>query len=74
VAVTGLLGALGIVIRQIGELRKDLNGRLTELVRVTSMAAAKQGEMAGRAWQIEQAAKRAPLPGPIAPNPPGPRE
>ena len=48
VALTGLVGAIGLLMRQIGELRRDLNGRLEQLLESTSAAAHKQGELAGR--------------------------
>jgi hypothetical protein len=48
VAITGLVGALGIVLHNIAELRKDLNGRLQELIDARVEAAQKRGELAGR--------------------------
>jgi hypothetical protein len=47
-AVTALVVALGAVIHNIGELRKDLNGRMEQLLQATSDVARKQGELAGR--------------------------
>ncbi len=47
-ATAGFLGALGIVLHNIAELRKDLNGRLQELIDARVAAAGKQGELEGR--------------------------
>ena len=47
-AVTALVIALGAVVRQIAELRKDINGRLSQLVETTRVAATKEGELLGR--------------------------
>lgn len=47
-AVAGLLGALAVVLHNIAELRKDLNGRLQELIDARVEAAAKRGELTGR--------------------------
>ncbi len=63
VALTGLLGALGILIRQVGELRKDLNGRMEQFLVSTRDAAHRQGEMAGRDWMAAQAVKEPQFPG-----------
>jgi hypothetical protein len=51
VAATGLIAALGVLIDQLRRLRQDLNGRLTQLVETTALAAAKEGELRGRAWE-----------------------
>jgi len=48
VAITGVLGAIGILIGQIRQLRHEVNGRLSELLFVTAAAAHKEGEMMGR--------------------------
>ena len=48
VAAAALVTALGALIDQLHRLRKDLNGRLSQLVETTAMAALKQGELAGR--------------------------
>jgi hypothetical protein len=50
VALTGLVGAIGVLVAQLHQMRKDLNGRLTELVATTKLAAQKTGELAGRDW------------------------
>lgn len=61
VALTGLLAAIGVVIRRLGELRKDLNGRLEQLLAATAEASRKQGELAGRDYiHAAEAAKLAP--------------
>jgi hypothetical protein len=54
VALTGLLGSIGLLMRQIGALRRDLNGRLEQLLETTSTAARKQGELAGRDFASRQ--------------------
>jgi len=48
VAITGLVGAVGVLVVQIRSLRKDINGRLTQLLAVAEQAARKDGELAGR--------------------------
>jgi hypothetical protein len=48
VAVAGVLTAVGIVIQQLAALRKDLNGRLTQLLEETRMRAMKEGELRAR--------------------------
>lgn len=68
VALTGLMAAIGVVIRQLGELRKDLNGRLEQLLVATSEASRKQGELAGRDYV--HAAVQAKAGPPIAGQPP----
>lgn len=51
VAATGLLGAIAIVIKQIGDLRQELNGRLAEMMDHAAAAARKEGELAGRDFE-----------------------
>lgn len=48
VAITGLVGAIGIMVVQVRGLRKDLNGRLTQLLEAHGEAQRKEGELAGR--------------------------
>lgn len=48
VAATGLVGALGVMLRQLHEMRGDLNGRLTELLDAVAKAERREGELAGR--------------------------
>lgn len=48
VALTGLIGAIAAVIVQIRGLRKDLNGRVTELLVESTAAAHRHGELEGR--------------------------
>lgn len=48
VALTGLVAAVGAILVQIRSLRKDLNGRLTQLLDEAKTAAEKRGELAGR--------------------------
>lgn len=47
-ALAGLLLAVGLVLQRLGELRKDLNGRMAQLLQEASAAAEKRGELAGR--------------------------
>lgn len=47
-AVTALVVALVPLFVQIHMLRKDVNGRLTQLVDAASIAAEKRGELSGR--------------------------
>lgn len=48
VAITGVLGAVGVVLKQLLELRADVNGRLTQLLEAEAARAKKEGELAGR--------------------------
>ena len=57
---TALLGALALLVRQVGELRKDLNGRLEQLVQVAAMAAGKEGELVGRDFDRRRRQQDAP--------------
>jgi hypothetical protein len=45
---TALLGAVALVLRQLQELRKDLNGRLEQLLVAERERSLKEGELAGR--------------------------
>ena len=63
VALSGLLGAIGIVIGQVAALRRDINGRLTQLLEATAAHAAKEGELAGRDFAAEDR-RRSTLPPP----------
>lgn len=47
-AVTALLGALTAVLVQINLLRRDVNGRVTQLLEAAGVAREKRGELAGR--------------------------
>jgi hypothetical protein len=49
VALTGLLGAVGIAIRQIVELRREVDGRLTQLLELTRVSSVARGDLQGRA-------------------------
>jgi hypothetical protein len=46
--ITGIIVALGVVVHNLVELRRSLNGRLSQLVDATREAAVKQGELQGR--------------------------
>lgn len=48
VAITGLVAALGVLVVQLVQVRKQIDGRLTELLATTRVAAQKEGEMVGR--------------------------
>lgn len=48
VALTGLVAALGAAVVQVRGLRRDLNGRVTELLSEATSAAHKHGELEGR--------------------------
>jgi hypothetical protein len=57
VAVTGLVAAVGTTLVQVNRLtvkidrnHELLNGRIGELLNVSTMAAKKQGELEGRDW------------------------
>jgi hypothetical protein len=59
--LTAIIGALGTLvvavvglIVQLRLLRKDLNGRLSQLVETTRRGAQKQGELEGRDWTRER--------------------
>lgn len=47
-AVAALLTAVAVVLQRIGELRREINGRLTQLLEEATAAAEKRGELAGR--------------------------
>lgn len=48
VAVTGLVGALGVVFAQLRQTHKLINSRMTELIETTKLASLKTGELEGR--------------------------
>lgn len=48
VAATGLIAAIGTVIVQVRGLRRDLNGRVSQLIDVSSTAQRRLGELEGR--------------------------
>lgn len=54
VAITGLLGGIGIVIGQVAALRREVNGRLTQLLEAEAARAHKAGELAGRDFMAER--------------------
>lgn len=57
VAVTGLTAAVGVVLVQLAQLRRDVNGRMTQLLEHASEAARKDGELAGRDYAAAAIAK-----------------
>ena len=48
VAATGLIAAVGVLVVQLRSLRKDINGRLSQVLDLAATAARKDGELAGR--------------------------
>lgn len=60
-ALTALLGAIAIVLKQLGALRQDINGRLSELLDAATQAARKDGELAGRDY-VHRMAQKNPAP------------
>lgn len=58
--VTALIVAVTTLVLQLRALRKDLNGRLSQLVDAAAMAAAKDGELKGR--DFARAKKRTAVP------------
>lgn len=48
--LAGVIIAMALLVQRIGELRKDLNGRLEQLLEQTRAAAQREGELAGRDW------------------------
>lgn len=67
-AVTALLVALGAILAQLHQLRKDLNGRLTELVAVTAKASLAEGVIQGRRASDRQKGPVPPLSGDTGPD------
>lgn len=59
VAITGLTAAIGVVLVQLAQIRKDMNGRLTQLVDHATTAARKDGELAGRDYAARSGSDRA---------------
>lgn len=47
-AITALVVALTAMLVQLGKLRQEVNGRLTQLIAEATDAARKQGELEGR--------------------------
>lgn len=54
IAITGLLSAVGVVIAQVAALRRDLNGRLSQLLEETRERATKEGELRARDYISQQ--------------------
>jgi len=48
VAFTGLIGACGLAVQQFRSLRRDINGRMQQLLEAYGAAQRKDGELAGR--------------------------
>jgi len=47
-ALAAVITALGVLLGQLSSLRKDVNGRLTQLLEAEAARARKEGELAGR--------------------------
>lgn len=62
VAFTGLLAAIGVCIGQIAALRRDVNGRLTQLLQEVAAAERREGELAGRDFVHRQLGRLADTP------------
>jgi hypothetical protein len=58
-AIATFLGAFATVLIQISNLRRDLNGRLEQLIHHAVEAAEKRGELAGRDFVRAQVANLA---------------
>ena len=54
--ITALLVATGAVLRQVLELRREVDGRLTQLLELTRTAAVSRGDLQGRAAAATEAA------------------
>jgi hypothetical protein len=54
VALAAVITALGVLLQRVHELRKDLNGRLTQLLEERATAARKDGELAGRDYERQR--------------------
>lgn len=48
--IAAIVGALGVLVQQMSHLRRDVNGRMEDLLERTAIAARKEGELAGRDW------------------------
>lgn len=48
VAITGLVAAIGVLVVQVKGLRRDINGRISQLLEAHGQAERKEGELAGR--------------------------
>lgn len=57
--VGGIIVAVTALVVQLRLIRKDLNGRLTQLIDTAALAAAKDGELKGR--DFSRSRKRTPV-------------
>jgi hypothetical protein len=55
VALGAILAAFAAVLTQVVALRRQVNGRLEQLLEQTRVAAQHRGELEGRDWQKGQA-------------------
>jgi hypothetical protein len=54
VALAAILAGFAAVLTQVVALRRQINGRLEQLLEQTRVAAKHLGELEGRAWQRDQ--------------------
>jgi hypothetical protein len=62
VAATGLITAIGVVAVQLRGLRKEINGRMEQLLTIAAASAHKEGEMVGRDFTRAQLSQLHPPP------------
>jgi hypothetical protein len=60
VAITGLLAAIGVLIRSVAELRTKVDGRMSELLEEARRAASKEGELRGRDHALQDFQRAGP--------------
>lgn len=70
-AVTALVLAFAAVLRQVGELRREVDGRLTQLLELTRVSATAKGDLQGRAGAAADTAAASSPPGATGPDPAG---
>ena len=56
IAITGLIGAFGVVIAQLRATHQLINSRMTELVESTKLASKREGELVGRDFESTRSA------------------
>jgi hypothetical protein len=66
--LSGLIVAVTALVLQLRGLRKDLNGRLSQLVDASSLSAHREGELAGRDFISRRKRTRVPVVAPIDPE------
>lgn len=48
--IAAIVGAVTVLVQQMSHLRRDVNGRMEDLLEKTAIAARREGELAGRDW------------------------